>query len=338
MKRFIILATSLLMVLTGCDVIPTAEKNESAEAPGISVIQSDLVFSNAGGTGTIIVEASGHVSAYCPQGWCQVNVINDRTISVTVDKSNLYDSRYANVNLSSDGAQTMLTVHQFGIRLYGFDPETTLDFGKNGGSISFPYEADCPLTAESDCDWIIATWNEDGLTIQVGEYEGLRVGSVNWDIQGAAHGYIKVTQDGAWRTLGKCAYTDAFMSAVFDVEDETYPVEIQESVAEVGMYRLINPYGRPYPYNEPGDYDALNSYYMYVNAVDRDNVRIIPFNSGCDWSYGNFVMSSTLSGKYENNIITFPKNGLAITLPKYSEEPFPANENGTFKIDLNGLY
>ncbi len=51
-------------------------------------------------------------------------------------------------------------------------------------------------------------------------------------------------------------------------EVPTYMVEVEESMTQPGLYRLVNPYGAAFPYNEPGDYDADNNYYLTINAVD----------------------------------------------------------------------
>lgn len=338
MKKIMLLAASAVMLITGCDIIPHDDDYGQAVSEDIVILKSDVIFSQAGGTGSIVYEANGSVTVASSEGWCKAEIVDSRNVAITVDKSNSLNTRYATVTLTCKGSSTEVTVHQFGIHLYGFEPKKYVDFAKYGGSVTFPYDADCPLTATSNADWVVTTWNESGLTISVGEYTGLRHAEVEWTIEGSTSGTIMVYQDGNWKDLGECKYTDGFMSAVYNVADTTYKVKIQESIEEVGYYRLVNPYGEAYPYNEEGDYDDSKAYYMYVSSANLDNIRILDFDSGCNWGYGNFQMRSTLPGKYENNIITFPVNGLEIVLPEYSSTGFEANVNGAFKIDLTGLY
>ena len=339
MKKYLILIAAALTLLCGCDASSNKDYDpEMADNADIKVLKSDLVYDNTGGCGSVIFKASDKVRVVSSQRWCKADVVDNRTVSLEIDKSNSYESRYATVTISCRDYSTSVTVHQFGIRVFEFDPDSVVEFGKDGGSICIPYVADCPLTISSDREWAIADWNEDGLTITVGEFAGERFATITWDIQGASHGRIKVSQDGQWKDLGSCSYTDGFISAAYEVEDFTYPVRIQENISKVGLYRLINPYGAAYPANEKGDWDSSKTYFMYIDATDHDNVRIESFDSGCNWGYGSFQMSSTAGGKFRDDVITFPAEGLAITLPDYSSTPLPANVNGSFKIDLTGLY
>ena len=88
-------------------------------------------------------------------------------------------------------------------------------------------------------------------------------------------------------------YTDALVGAWFQAPAVTYNVEIQESVDNPGKYRLVNPYGEAYPYNEPGDWDADNTYYLTIDATNPDAVNIVSDYLGVDWGYGMmWVMSA----------------------------------------------
>lgn len=102
-----------------------------------------------------------------------------------------------------------------------------------------------------------------------------------------------------WSDLGNCIYTDYFVGTFFKVGDPSYEVPIQEHPQMPGLYRLVNPYGAAYPYNEPGDYDATEDHYLYINACDPAAVFLSDrdgnpahFYSGMDWGYGEFVMTN----------------------------------------------
>ena len=335
MKKIILLFATLALAAVACDVYPhEAETAETASA--ITVVKSDIYFSPMGGEGSIVVNANGPLAAQTNASWCHLTVVSDRLIEVKADQTNTNQSRYAKITLSCNGEQTYVVAEQTGIIVHEFNPASNVAFDKYGGSVSFPYVSETPITINSSDDWVVTTVNEDGLTIFVNEYAGYRVGQVSWSIQGYEIGTILIEQDGRWKSLGTCQYTDGFMSAAFNVDDLTYPVEIQKSLVADGVFRMINPYGEAYPYNEPGDYDTTRTHYMLIHAENRDNVYIEEFHSGMDWTYGEFVMKTTLPGTLKDKVITFPTNGLSLYIPGYGW--FDGNADGTAKIDLSALY
>lgn len=100
-----------------------------------------------------------------------------------------------------------------------------------------------------------------------------------------------------WNTLGMAQYTDGFVCATYIMQPATYEVEIQESDETPGLYRLVNPYGEAFPYNEPGDWDSSKDYYLEINAVDPQGVYIEPQSLGFDWGDGIYYASS-MAGYY----------------------------------------
>jgi len=127
-----------------------------------------------------------------------------------------------------------------------------------------------------------------------------------------------------------------------------------------GLYRLVNPYGEKYPFNDPGDWDESKDYYLEINAIDPAGVYIPHWQEvGVDWGYGYIKMSSVAGrniangstveeqksegncGKFVNGVITFPTNSLLIALPTYpTSNPgafYEANENNWFQLILPGV-
>lgn len=161
----------------------------------------------------------------------------------------------------------------------------------------------------------------------------------------------------AWKSLGLATYTDDFMTTFWGVSLVPYQVEIQENMVTPGVFRLVNPYGEAYPYNDPGDWDDSKDYYFEINASDPNGVYIPHWQeTGCDWGYGPIKMSSiaglrlfqgnTLEsqkeagncGTYADGIITFPKSTLLISLPNYQTGGFyTANGNGWFQVIMPGV-
>ena len=158
-----------------------------------------------------------------------------------------------------------------------------------------------------------------------------------------------------FKSLGMAQYTDDFIVGLFNgFENLTYEVEIQESVENPGKYRLVNPYGAAFPYNEPGDYDDTQDYYMVINAQDPECVYIPLQGVGCDWGYGEWTVYSMAAnyldagyspeeikpvgvfGTLKDGVITFPVEALLITADGLGGNLYYANTAGAFKVVLPG--
>lgn len=155
---------------------------------------------------------------------------------------------------------------------------------------------------------------------------------------------------------GWALYTDDFITAAFGVSNVTFPTRIQERDDMKGYFRLINTYHENYPYNDPGDWDDKNDYYIYIDATDPDEVYI-PQNCpiGVNWTYGwmsvwsmsGYYLNKYASekdseyletaaeyfGTYANGKITFPKDAL---LYNYGTGGLrQANGNAAFKLVID---
>lgn len=106
-----------------------------------------------------------------------------------------------------------------------------------------------------------------------------------------------------WTNYGMSIYTDYFVGPVFGEDPITYEVQIMENPEMPGLYRLVNPYGAGFPFNEPGDYDPYNDYYMYINATNPEQVYLCDESGkpaivlqGINWGYG--LMGPTTFATY----------------------------------------
>lgn len=160
-----------------------------------------------------------------------------------------------------------------------------------------------------------------------------------------------------WKSIGKATFVEDCMTTFFKVENVAYAVEIQENLEKPGVYRLVNAYGKAYPFNEEGDYDATKDYYIEINAQDPEGVYITLSNTGMAWSdYGEVSIWSLASyymekgktleevkaagycGTLKDGIITFPVESLLISMANYQNAGFyKANVNGAFKVALPGV-
>ena len=92
-----------------------------------------------------------------------------------------------------------------------------------------------------------------------------------------------------WTSLGYVDYTDGYMISVYGTPLTTYQVEIQEKDDTPGYYRLVNPYGAAYPYNDPGDWDDSIDSYLYVDATIPDMVTIPYSEQTLNWGQGELT-------------------------------------------------
>ena len=105
----------------------------------------------------------------------------------------------------------------------------------------------------------------------------------NGNIYGNTNYSFTVVLPGPWKNLGKGLYTDELMIGIYNVEQLTYDVTVEESELNPGLYRIVNPYGvGVYPYTEEGDmidgYGPEKPYYMYIHAEKDDQVYFERFS------------------------------------------------------------
>ena len=166
--------------------------------------------------------------------------------------------------------------------------------------------------------------------------------------------YVTEKNPEKFKSLGTGLYTEDFLFGLFNgLENVTYEVEIEESEDNPGKYRLVNPYGAAYPYNEEGDYDASQDYYMVIDAQDPASVYIPLQGVGCDWGYGEWEVYSLAAyyldngktaeevkaagyfGTLADGVITFPESSLLITSSGLGGY-YTGNTAGAFKVVLPG--
>lgn len=165
-------------------------------------------------------------------------------------------------------------------------------------------------------------------------------------------------QENPWVSLGMATYTEDLVTTFFNVENRSYQVEVRENKDKPGLYRVINPYGAAYPYNEEGDYDTSKEYFIEIDATDPDGVYIPNvYGTGMNWGYGEFSITSMAyyymaaqgatfeevkdggyCGILADNVITFPAGGLLISMADYKDGNFyKSNNNGAFKLDMSDM-
>lgn len=168
--------------------------------------------------------------------------------------------------------------------------------------------------------------------------------------------YTTAEDPETWHALGTGSFTEDMMTTFFNVENVTYEVQVEESDREAGRYRVVNPYGAAYPYNDEGDWDASKDYYIIFNAQDPTRVWIPECNTGMDWGYGSVLIYSyaayymdngysadvvaqnDLFGTLADGVITFPEKAILIQMPNYKQTWSLSNVNAAFKLILPSAY
>ncbi len=150
-----------------------------------------------------------------------------------------------------------------------------------------------------------------------------------------------------WKLLGTGTFCDDMFSAIDESFLDTWDVEIEESEAKPGLFRLVNPFGNgkcPYFENEFKGND------LYIDASDPEHVWIplqeMGFSAG---NWGAFSIScfnglmiasevftieelieyECLFGKFADGKITFPDDENYYLQPAFANylEGLPANGN-----------
>lgn len=112
-----------------------------------------------------------------------------------------------------------------------------------------------------------------------------------------------------WQSVGQGKWSDCFIYQAVGGSaywPEPCLVDIEESQANPGIYRLVDPY--KYHSLAPSDYAADRHYYMIVDARDASSVTIPEFETGIsvkgDMIWGRSGAGGTMSDDF---IITFPE-------------------------------
>ena len=185
-----------------------------------------------------------------------------------------------------------------------------------------------------------------------GNYSLIVISYLNEEPQELDYVNFKYTLSSSWTSLGIGSMTDDALCPLFGYDPITYPVEILENVNLPGLYRLVNPYGASFPYNEPGDWDDSRDWNIEVDAQDPNGVYILKQETGLDWGYGMFIIQSMgayymedggydfdqvknagFMGTLVDGHITFPEKGLVV---RFGDEYglFYGNKNHAFEIVL----
>jgi len=161
MKKIInVTGIFLLIFLYGCQY----EAYRSFEESQVAIDKSDVIFTAAGGTGTINISGSEQFTATVDQSWCNLST-SGNTITITVGPNLSNTTRSANVSIKTKDKMNFVPVSQYPVYIQLDSYETIVFLGK-GGTISLPFECDAPLTATAQDPWLTASVQGKQLVLQ----------------------------------------------------------------------------------------------------------------------------------------------------------------------------
>lgn len=173
-----------------------------------------------------------------------------------------------------------------------------------------------------------------------------------------------------WKKVGKGTYTESIMSSNelknygFQFSEYTYSVDVEQSVAEPWVIRLVDPYGpESYPVATSINYDIDHHYYMYFDLGTFDCVHLrLMEHTGLNLGLGRMAIrsnsdyymnenpfgtnmtlaeymadSSKPKGHYDaaSKTVTYDKDGLRLMFSEARPGAwYYANENGNAKLVL----
>lgn len=262
-------------------------------------------------------------------------------------------SNSTKINIPEDGSAIELNVARHSVN----DPQSVaVQFSDPSGIFS------APATVDFAGDALTTTYaiTYDAASLETGESYpvSIKIDPAQASHYGVYNLDITLMTSEPWVSLGMATYTDDIFTAVYtNCPSFTYQLEMWENQKTPGLYRLENPYGEKYPWNEPGDWDTSREYYVEIDATDPDHVWIDYTETGCNWGYGSVIWISRASwyveggndpdavaaagwcGTLKDGIITFPVNGLVWGFVDSDDDGWYnyANANGAFMIALPGV-
>lgn len=218
-------------------------------------------------------------------------------------------------------------------------PITVKASDSNTATDAFIFPASVSFSAGSNTTNIVVQYDIDKVPYDETQSFDIIIDDSETTPYGRGSMTITAVYASPWDELGTCLYTDYFVGTFFGVGDDTYELQISENSLTPGLFRILNPYGEAYPYNDPGDWDDSKDYYMYINATNPKQVFICDntgapafFYSGLDWGYGEFVMTTFASyylrqgdeasaaqyyGFYEDGVIYLPGSSTLCAMMDY---------------------
>ena len=162
MKKIFSILLTLIAALGvfSCQIEKDADGSQYLAGPALEIVSKEVVFAPQGGSGSIVINTRETLSASADRSWATVTVAGNR-VTVTVDRNESLESRYATIKLAAGGATAEVQAQQFGINsAHAWDDTYTFPFG--GGELDLPYGENGTVWVDvSETNWISALVDEE---------------------------------------------------------------------------------------------------------------------------------------------------------------------------------
>lgn len=266
--------------------------------------------------------------------------------------SNMQNNR---ISISKSGSSFSVSVNR--MQTAG---ETTVGIKASGNTTDYTVPTSVTFKAGESVASIVIAYNPANLEYDA--YSKLTLQLENTDNTtpyGDSSFTFEVGIPAPYTTIGDGIYRDAFICTIYGLESLPYIVEIQKNDVKEGVYRLVSPYGKRFPYYSYGVADKSKDYYLEIDASDPECV-FIPFQSlgfqlaadGIAYAYSMaaFALAQGLSkedvkargwaGTLKDGIITFPQDALIVNFSGSEEDTnqfYKANMNSEFLLTMPGV-
>jgi len=132
--------------------------------PKLEVTSADVLFEAPGGNGTIVVNASGAVTATTTANWLTLSVQGNNVV-VSANPNITLEGRSGLIKILSGDTEAEVTATQKG-SVYGI-PSLEYKMGDYQASLNIDVVHNLPVTVESQADWLTAVFNEETSQIEL---------------------------------------------------------------------------------------------------------------------------------------------------------------------------
>ena len=183
MKKLLSILLSLVaaMGVFSCQTEKDADGSQYLPGPALEIVSKDVIFTPQGGSGSIVVNTQETLTAVTDRPWAVLSVSGNR-VTVTVNRNESLESRYATIQLFAGTATAEIQAQQFGINsAHAWDDTYTFPYG--GGELDLPYAENGTVWVDvSEVDWIMAVVDQENhlihFTVSKNLYNVERVGHV----------------------------------------------------------------------------------------------------------------------------------------------------------------
>ena len=189
---------------------------------------------------------------------------------------------------------------------------------------------------------VTVNFSFDALTTDVSYPLQITIGDTeNTSPYGLSSYSFNIIYPAPYTSLGSAQYTEDLLTAVYGIGNDTFPIEIQQSDENPGVYRLKNLYNVNSPFFQLYSFSdgsgTTSDYYITIDCSDPEAVTIAKQPLGFTLEgMGELSLYSTAPGSFKDGVITFPKEGLSLVIPSYSDN-YPTNGSGLFRLVLPGV-